>query len=285
MGLIVNGEKIEDLAIQREVERLRLDYEKTFRDQQPQEREAQLLEWSRENVIENTLLRQEAKKYGGQVSGDEVEALLARLKKQYDGEAEFYKDFGAKDDEKAKEIIRSILRLDRFFDDICKDVPEPSKDAVLEFYEENKEQFTSDEEVRVAHIVKHISGETDEATAYAAIMKTQGELENGVIFETLVTRYSDCPENGGDLGYITKGEMVEEFEDVVFNLGVGEVSRVFRSRFGFHIAKVYDRKPAVIHPLKEVKEQVIDELKEQMRNKVIYEFIDRLKDKAKIEEV
>ena len=52
MALIVNGEKIEDSAIRREAERLRPDYERVFADQDKEEREAQLLDWSRENVIE-----------------------------------------------------------------------------------------------------------------------------------------------------------------------------------------------------------------------------------------
>jgi len=169
--------------------------------------------------------------------------------------------------------------------DVCKDIPGPSEKAVLEFYNENKEQFKSAEQVRVGHIVKHINWQTDEATAHNIIRKAQDELKNGAVFETLVAKYSDCPDNGGDLGYITKGQMVEEFEDVVFNLGVNQVSNVFRTRFGFHIARLYDRKPAVIPALKEVKEHVVSELKEQMRNKAIDEFVDRLKSKAKIEEI
>ena len=115
--------------------------------------------------------------------------------------------------------------------------------------------------------------------------KAHDELKNGAVFETLIAKYSDCPDNSGDLGYITRGQMVEEFEDVVFNLGVNEVSDVFRTRFGFHIARLYDRKPAVIPALEEVKEQVVSELKEQMRNKAIDEFVDRLKSKAKIEKI
>jgi parvulin-like peptidyl-prolyl isomerase len=79
--------------------------------------------------------------------------------------------------------------------------------------------------------------------------------------------------------------MVEEFEDVVFNLGLGEISDVFRTRFGFHIAKVYDRKPAAVSELKEVKGEIVETLKEQMRGKAIDEFIDGLKNKAKIEEI
>ncbi|MBA7672333.1 Chaperone SurA [subsurface metagenome] len=79
--------------------------------------------------------------------------------------------------------------------------------------------------------------------------------------------------------------MVEEFEDVVFNLNVGEISDVFRTRFGFHIARLYDRKPGVVPALEEVRDHIKNELAEQMRAKAIEEFVDELKTRAKIEEM
>ena len=78
--------------------------------------------------------------------------------------------------------------------------------------------------------------------------------------------------------------MVEEFEDVVFNLGVGETSGIFRTRFGFHIAKVYDKKPAAVAELKEVKAQIVETLAQQIREEAVNKFIDSLKSKAKIEQ-
>jgi len=72
---------------------------------------------------------------------------------------------------------------------------------------------------------------------------------------------------------------------VVFNLNVGEVSDVFRTRFGFHIARLYDRKPGVVPAHKEVRGHIVNEIAEQMRAKAINEFVDRLKTKAKIEEI
>jgi parvulin-like peptidyl-prolyl isomerase len=66
---------------------------------------------------------------------------------------------------------------------------------------------------------------------------------------------------------------------------VGEISDVFRTRFGFHIARLYDRKPPAVPGLKEVKGHIVSELAEQMRAKAIDEFVDRLKAKAKIEEI
>ena len=68
MAFVVNGEKIEDLAIKGEIERLRPDYERVFADQEPAEREAQLLDWSKENVIERVLINQEAKSSGASLS-------------------------------------------------------------------------------------------------------------------------------------------------------------------------------------------------------------------------
>ena len=285
MALIVNGEKIEDAVIQREVERLRPRYEHVFADRKPDEREAQLLDWSRENVVEMVLLRQEAKKDADKIPEAEVESVLARMKGQYDDQQELYKELSAENDEKIKEIIELQMRVERKLKDICKDLPKPSQAAVEQYYEENKERFRSADQLRAAHIVKYINWQTDEAAAFDVIRKAREELKNGSSFEAVVDKYTDCADSGGDLGYVMKGEMVEEFEDVVFNLGVGQVSDIFRTRFGFHIAKVYDRKPGAVPDLKEVKERIVGELKEQMREKAIDEFVDRLKEKAKIEEL
>jgi parvulin-like peptidyl-prolyl isomerase len=177
------------------------------------------------------------------------------------------------------------LKVERMLKKLYEDLPEPTEDETLKFYNENKEQFKSPEQIRVANIVKHINGQTGEGAAYSTIQTAQNELKNGAIFETLVAKYSDCPQNGGDLGYIAKGQMVEEFEDVAFNLAVNRASDVFRTRFGFHIAKLYDRKPQVVRPLEQVKDSITEELKKQMQEKAIDDFVDRLKVDAKIEEI
>ena len=284
MTLVVNGEKIEDSVIQQEADRLRPNYEQTFKDMDPKEREAQLLDWSKENVIERVLIDQEAKKNSDRIPQAQIDAILAELKKRYEGQ-QLPEELNAENEEKTKEDIELQMKVERMLQNVCKDVPEPSQEAILKFYEENKEQLKSAEQVRVGHIVKHVSWQTDEAAAYDVIKKAQDELKNGAVFETLAQKYSDCPENGGDLGYITRGQMVEEFEDTVFNLNVGEISDVFRTRFGFHIARLYDRKPPVVPGLKEVRGHIVNALKEQMRGKAIDEFVDRLKPKAKIEEI
>jgi parvulin-like peptidyl-prolyl isomerase len=284
MALVVNGEKIEDSAIRQEVERLRPAYEGAFADQDPKEREAQLLDWSKENVIERVLIDQEARQSGQAIRPDKVEAVLAKLKAQYADPQQLYKDFNAPDDEKIKKDVESQMRVEQRLAQLCKDLPKPSQAAIREYYEQNKERYKTGERVRAAHIVKYVNWQTDEETAYRQISQAHDELKNGAAFEAVVEKYTDCADSGGDLGLVARGQMVEEFEDVVFNLGVGQISGVFRSRFGFHIAKVYGREPATVPSLDQVKDQIDDALRERTRSDAIDEFIDGLRSKATIEE-
>jgi parvulin-like peptidyl-prolyl isomerase len=285
MTLIVNGEKIEDSAIKREVERMRPRYEQVFADEDPEEREAQLLDWSKDNVIEMTLLDQEAKKNTEKIAQDQIDSLLAKFKENNQDEEKLRKELGIGSDEDFKEHIEMQMRVERMLQEVCRDLPKPSKEDIRKYYEENAEQFESAEQIRVAHIVKYVNWQTDEATACEQMKKAQEELKNGAAFETIVGKYTDCSDNGGDLGYITRGRMVEEFEDVVFNLGPSQVSDVFRTRFGFHIAKVYERKPPAVLPFEQVKEQIVELLKEQIQGKAIDDFLDHLRSRATIEEI
>ena len=283
MSIIINGEKIEDSVIRHEFERLRPDYEKAFSDQSPDKQKKQLLEWSKENVIEKLLVRQYAKKHGSAIAQADVESALVQIKEQYQGRGQSAEELSDEDEKKIKADIELQMKIEQVMQDVCKDIPEPSQGDVQAYYDENKEQFKAVEQVRVAHIVKHINWQTDEAAAHNAIKKACDELQTDVAFELLVDKYSDCTDNGGDLGYITKGQMVEEFEDVVFNLGPGQVSEVFRTRFGFHIAKVYDKKPTVFPGIEEAKEPIANMLMAKAKDKAFEEFVDRLRSNAEIQ--
>jgi parvulin-like peptidyl-prolyl isomerase len=284
MALIIEGERIEDSLIQQEVERLRPHYEQVFADKDPDQRDAQLLEWSRENVIERVLLKQHVSQNAEPVPSDQINTAFEQLTEQAGGLEQLKKQFGADSEEQIKEQLELDMKIERTISQLCDDIDKPGKEAITDFYEQNKEQFTKPEEIRVAHIVKHIDGRVDDATAYDAIKKAHEELSSGGVFEAVALKYSDCPDNGGDLGYIARGRMVEEFEDVVFNLGQNQVSDIFQTRFGYHIAKVYDRKPQAIPQLKEVEEQIVNELKRQMADEAVDRFVDNLKSTAKIKD-
>lgn len=284
MAIVVNGERIEDRDIEQEVQRLRPSYERAFTEMEAPRREAQLSEWSRENVIERVLLRQEAKAGGRPIPAADIEAAFARLKEQYEKPEDLYKEFNVAGDDKIKEMIELQMKVEHKIRDIYAAAPEPSESEIRDYYEQNKQQFQSGEQLRVAHVVKYVNWQTDEATAMETVTRAHEEIGRGVPFEAVVEKYTDCGDSGGDLGYVTRGQMVEEFEDVIFNLSPGQVSDVFRSRFGFHIAKVYDRKPPIVPDLKDIRKQVTDAVRDQKREQALGEYLDQLRSKAVVQE-
>jgi len=284
MAIVVNGERIEDRDIQQEVQRLRPSYEQAFTEMDPDKREAQLCEWSKENVIERALLRQEAKSSGSAVPAADVEAAFARLKEQYEKPEDLYKEFEADSDDKIRAMIELQMKVEHKIREVYATAPEPSESEIRDYYEQNKEQFQSGEQIRIAHVVKYVNWQTDETTAMETVTRAREEIERGATFEAVVEKYTDCADSGGDLGYVMHGQMVEEFEDVVFNLSPGQVSDIFRTRFGYHIAKVYDRKPPTVPDLKDIKKQITEAVREQKREQALGEYLDQLRGKAVVEE-
>ena len=99
----------------------------------------------------------------------------------------------------------------------------PSKKHIQKYYEENTAQFTIPEMVRASHIIKNLSPEVDPDQVKEEMHQILWDVRNKNNFDELVAKKSDCPENGGDLGFFPRGQMVAEFEDVVFDMEAGEV--------------------------------------------------------------
>ena len=89
---------------------------------------------------------------------------------------------------------------------------------------------------------------------------------------------------GGDLGYLTKGNMIPEFETVIFDLKPGEVSRIVESDFGFHLIKMVGMREARVKvSLDEVRERIMSQIIMEKRARTYSEFAAALKDSADIE--
>lgn len=106
------------------------------------------------------------------------------------------------------------------------------------------------EEVRASHILVSVAPEAspaDTLQAYSKIVELRNKVNAGEDFAKLTAQFSEDPSakmNSGDLGYFTAMQMVYPFESAAFTTPVGEVSKPVRTRFGYHILKVTDRRPA-----------------------------------------
>ena len=139
------------------------------------------------------------------------------------------------------------------------------------FYTEHKAaRFTTPERVQARHIL-FSSDPNDSAEDKAEVRKEASALlekvRAGEDFATLATDHSAdtaSAANGGDLGFFSRGRMVKPFEDEAFRLGVGEVSDLVETQFGYHIIKVEAKEPETVRPLEEVKEEIRNTLTDKL---------------------
>jgi parvulin-like peptidyl-prolyl isomerase len=283
MSLKINGTVVSHQLIADEMERMRPEYERVFTDMTESQRETQLCAWATENVIERVLLHQHARSQEMDIAAEQIDASVEQLHAAYEQKAELYAALDCQNDEQVRDYALTSIKAERVLEQVRASISPPQADAIEQYYEAHGDQYQAPERIHAAHIVIHTDWQTDESVAMERIQQAQAQLKKGVPFHLVAEQCSDCPERGGDLGFFAPGQMVEEFEDVVFNLGTGQVSDVFRSRYGLHLATVYQREPAAQIALAEVRDRVVEDLSEQMRNDAVYAFIDSLKAKAEIQ--
>lgn len=105
------------------------------------------------------------------------------------------------------------------------------------------------EEVEASHILIKLDNDNpaDTLAAYNKAMEAREKVLNGEDFASVAKQYSDDPSaasNGGLLGFFTGFQMVLPFEEAAFNTPINSVSMPTRSRFGYHIIKVHNRRPS-----------------------------------------
>ena len=276
MAVLVNGEKVDPAEVAQEIERLRPYYDQHVREANPDGGDEQLAEWAMENIIERMLLQQEAAGDAEPVPAEDIDAAFEQVRDSADGRDENEKELRA-------EIERHV-KLQRLLQRISDGAGKPTAEQMRKHYEDNQDQFSAPEQIRASHIVKHIDGMTDHETARKGIEDVKRRLDEGTPFEELAAEHSDCPDQAGDLGCFPRGQMVPEFEEVVFNMEPGQVSDVFLTAFGYHIAKVTDRQAEHVVPFEQVREHIAEELTDWMQKQAMEDFVDKLKAGASIEE-
>ena len=136
------------------------------------------------------------------------------------------------------------------------------------------EKRKRDPQIRASHIMVDFyneGGEVDSANSRARIDSVKQMIASGKTFEELAPTYSDdqgSKDKGGDLGFFSRRQMVQEFDEAVFNLEVGQISDIVRTNFGYHIIKLTEKKP---YPTFEEDKEELKRLFKQTRYNDQYE--------------
>ncbi len=160
------------------------------------------------------------------------------------------------------EYIRDISRQD-----FSKNITD---EDLKKFYNEHIKDYTEPEKVHAKHILVKTKEEAE---------KVLQELKKGTSWDEVCKKYSIDKSNaskGGDLGTFSRGRMVKPFEDVVFSMKVGEISKPVKTKYGYHIIKLISKTPSKVKPFEMVKNVVKNRYINEMRKNMIEKERNRL---------
>jgi len=190
--------------------------------------------------------------------------------------------------EKMKDDMRNNLRAQKWLDAQVKDGGQPTDADAKEFYEKNPQQFQRPERVRASHILLKVEADAkpeavvakEKAAAAIAERARKGEDFGGMAKE--LSEDPSAKQNGGDLDFFTKEQMVPEFSEAAFSMKKDQISDPVRSQFGYHIIKVTDRKEGEKVSLEQVKPQLLAYLQRQKKQEEIGKIIQDIRQKAEV---
>jgi peptidyl-prolyl cis-trans isomerase C len=138
----------------------------------------------------------------------------------------------------------------------------PNEKQIKNAYQEVKESFKKTEEFKAAHILVKNKIEAQNLLI---------TIENGVAFSELAKEKSIGPsaQNGGDLGWFSKGQMVPDFEMAVLKLDLGEISQPVKTQFGWHIIKLKNKRLTELPSLEDLRNELIQTLQQGFINEYI----------------
>ncbi len=157
--------------------------------------------------------------------------------------------------------------------------------ALRAVYDDAVKQMGDEEEVHARHILFRVANPSDEKASKEAEDKIKAVIERlkkGENFATLAKELTEDPagkQDGGDLGYFTKDQMVPEFSTVAFKLDKGKVSDPVKTQFGWHVLMVEDKRKRQPPEFDKVKGQ----LESYVVRKAQVDLVTKLRDAAKIE--
>ena len=284
MPLVVNDQRIDDAIIDQEFSAIKAHYE-SMGSMSCCERDEEFRDYARDNIVFRALLTQEAQKTIDHPSKEQIDEEFLRLKKENGGEDEFYANMNLThdQDEMIKDDLALNIQVENLRSKIFEEISKPNDKELNEYYLNNKDQFREPDEVRASHIFKSVREVEKREEVFNELCDIRKQLVDGLDFFEIAKKCSDKPQNEIDLGFYKRGELMDEFEIITFSLNVGEVSPVFNTPHGFHLAKVTDRKSGELKLFEDVKSIINDELIHLSQDKKLNEFVEQLKKTADIE--
>ena len=251
-----------------------------------------------QNIVDSVVVLKLLDRYGAKngftVTDQELSTEYDNLIKSYPSKADFEKDLADRKIDKPflDEQMKSQILRDKIYAKVTEKTIVSDADT-RKYYEDNKETlFKVPDQVKVSHILIKFNvaaGETVtdavKAEAKKKIDDVASQLKNGADFTEMATKYSEDTASvpaGGDIGFISAGQTVPEFETAAFALEIGKISDVVETTYGYHILKVTEKKVSYVQTFDEVKDTIKSYLLSNKQMEEWQKFVYSLVDASKV---
>ncbi|MBC8283251.1 MAG: peptidylprolyl isomerase [Nitrospinae bacterium] len=257
-----------------------------------------------EKEVVRELVNQQGKKENLKIDKELIEKELKALRANYASEEEFNNALQARNIniEDIKKSMQIDINARQLLNEQIKGEINISDKEVEKYYEENKSKFQRPEAYHTRHILaayfppealrNQTLKELQKNKEYFAriaeekIDKVIDELKKGTDFKELAKTQSDdesSRETGGDLDFIYRGVFDASFDEAAGKLNPGEISGKIKTRFGFHVIQLIEKKPAELATFDEMKPGIQKHLFLEEAKKQVETYVEKLKQTAKIE--
>ena len=234
-------------------------------------------------LIDDVLIRQQAKKFKIDVSDKEVEGIIDNIKKQYlidDAElkAKLKEDNVSYDDFIAG--IRSNVVKGRLLARVISPEVNVSEKDLRQYYDKHKDEFV-DEEYRLQQIF--VSGQRD---GQKRVTEAYNLLQEGKSFESVAKDYSDDTKSasaGGDIGYVKKVDLIPQLRAAVVFLTPGVYSSIITTPYGFHILKLVEKKKGETLTFEMARDSIHEKIVQEESEKRYNDYVGKLRKGSYIE--
>jgi len=294
MALIINGEEVSDMVLEDEFDALKEQMEARG-EAVCCDRDEEIREYAHTNVLNRTLLRQEALNRFGENSEEDITSAIEALKEQHGGEEAFYSNIGMSpsQDDEIRQKVSVQLSVDRILREEVGEIANPTEEELKKFYDDNIDEFQTEEEVQAWHLYleHHHQGAGGPDAVYEIMRKARRELINGADFEEKVKELCTIEDYEMDLGFFQRSgqgtdqqrQIPPDIVTIAFSMEIDEISPVVSTHFGFHIFKLINRKEAEPIPFEEIAGELQELYLADQRENKINALLEELKSKATIE--
>jgi peptidyl-prolyl cis-trans isomerase D len=231
------------------------------------------------DLIDHQLLRVKTKvnTFELKVPLEEIESRLKRFAGRFETKADLQaamESMGIPDEAALRRRIAARIQQEKYVAMRVDPLVKVSEEEIAEFYEANREALQFPERIRARHVfIATLNRPSDEAKGI--LEKALGELNSGKKdFAALAKELSEdyaTKGNGGDLGWMSKARLPADFGEAAFAMDSDKPTLV-RTKLGWHILQVTDRKPAELRTLEDAKAEITAALTATKRHQAVKDF-------------